>query len=196
MITLNKKNIFTIDKISGNYCSLIPVNLDDAKLIVDLRISRQEFLKKNRISVQSQIDYLLGYQKRNQNKEEIYFKIFDNRLKVDAGVTRITDLNVGPSFGFESGVMFENSLPNLYLDAYFMCLRIGFEYFSKMSSGPWIVDSRNLRMLEIHKRIGMTEVINADDDYVYLSVKRASFEKKIKIYKKMGFGHLGELLNE
>jgi hypothetical protein len=196
MIILNNKNIFSIDKISGNYCSLIPVDLDDAKLIVALRSSRQEFLKKNDISEQSQIDYLLEYQKRYQNKEEIYFKIFDNRLKVDAGVTRITDLNAGSSFGFESGVMFENSTPNLYLDAYFMCLRIGFEYFSKASSGPWIVDNRNFRMLEIHRKIGIAKIINTDDDYVYLSVNKADFEKKIMIYKKMGFGHLGELLND
>ena len=180
-----------MEVIKGNFCSLLPVKIEDAKLIVNLRTSRPDFLKKNILTIESQINYLTKYESRYQSHDEIYFKIFDNRIKKDSGVTRITNLKSINTFGFESGVMYENAGPNLYLDAYFMCLRIGFVYFARTLSDPWIVDKKNKRMLEIHKKIGIAEVVDEDKEYVYLLAYQNLFLEKFESFKKLGFGKLG-----
>ena len=182
-----------MNKIIGNFCTLIPIEVDDAQLLVELRTARSDYLKRGEITLETQTEYLKQYLPRYNQGEEIYFKIFDNTLKIDAGVTRLTQLNKGEYFNFESGVMRNNAAPNLYLDAYFMCLHIGFEYFDKLFSGPWTIDSRNHRMLQLHKKIGMSEDYGTDDKYTYLLATRELYRRNVERYLKLGFGRVENL---
>ena len=186
-------NIFYINKIVGKFCSLIPIEAGDAQLLVDLRSARGDYLRQGEITLESQAAYLKQYLHRYQQGEEIYFKIFDNNLQVDAGVTRLTQLADGEYFNFESGVMRSNAVPNLYLDAYFMCLHIGFEYFNKSFSGPWTIDRRNHRMLQLHKQIGMVEAYDEDERYIYLLATKELYRSNVERYQRLGFGRVGNL---
>jgi hypothetical protein len=181
-------DIFEFKPIKSTFCTLTPVDIRDAQLIVELRSLRQDFLKKSNLTIENQTAYLEGYLQRYKLKEEVYFKISHNESKVEFGVTRITKLTSPDNFGFESGVMFLNCPPNLYLDAYFLCLRLGFDIFEKDYSGPWSVDKNNKRMLSIHKRIGIAEITGEDEDYIYLIADKKKYDMKIGDFMKLGFG--------
>ena len=71
-----------------------PSSLSDAQLILDLR-SRESnnFLRKSSGDINSQIQYLKTYHKRNKLNYEIYYKLKDKTREEFNGVVRITELN-------------------------------------------------------------------------------------------------------
>ena len=184
---LNK--IFNTNPLIGHYCQLHHVELDDSKFIYNLRRSRGKYLKKTS-SLENQEEYLKKYHLRYQNKEEIYFKMFDVSIQKFVGVTRFTELNNPTKFGFESGVMHINANPQIYLDAYFMVLRLGFEVLKKKYSGLWTVDNSNHRMIKLHQKIGIAKTIEVNNKYNILEAHDYDFFDKFPNFERLNFGKL------
>ena len=186
--------LFKTNPLRGNFCHLYHVNTDDAAFILQLRKSRERYLKTIDNNLKSQISYLKQYRKRFDERKEIYYKMYDPKKNLFCGVTRLTKLDSDKDFGFESGVMDINSSPNIYIDAMFMIYRIGFEILKKDSSGPWQVDKKNKRMLDLHKFVGIGKVSHHENDYVILYAKKSDFQKRIDYFKKKKFGKIDDLL--
>ena len=108
-------------------------------------------------------------------------------------MTRLTELSSQESFNFESGVMTESVTPNVYLDAMFMCYRIGFEYLEFEKSGPWRVQKNNKRMLKLHKIVGIGSIKSENDTCKILYADKETFNKRYEHFSKLGFGKLQNL---
>ena len=198
MIAPAKQNkleqLFKANPIKGRFCQLHHVATSDAQFIYDLRTSRGQHLKPIGETVAEQKAYLRSYHGRFAKREEIYFKIFDIKNGSFTGVTRLTMLQDHESFNFESGVMDKNANPNVYLDAMFMCYRIGFDFLGKKSSGPWTVDKGNTRMIQLHKLVNIGKVTGEKGQFCVLHAKKADYHNRCGGFLKMGFGKLGGLL--
>jgi len=120
--------------------------------------------------------------------------LFDPKKNQFCGVTRFTKLQDETNFGFESGVMYEDASPNIYTDAMFMILRMGFEYLERPISGPWTVDVENERMIKLHKLVNIGKVSEITDKYYILYAKQEDYKKNIGNFLNMKFGALGGLL--
>lgn len=188
------KRIFSTNPIKGNFCHLYHVEKSDAQFIYDLRMKRGQYLKAIGAGVAEQEKYLEGYLERFKNGEEIYYKMFDPKKNQFCGVTRFTKLQDETNFGFESGVMYEDASPNIYTDAMFMILRMGFEYLERPISGPWTVDVENERMIKLHKLVNIGKVSEITDKYYILYAKQEDYKKNIGKFLNMKFGALGGLL--
>jgi len=185
--------IFKTIPIKGKYCHLYPVEVEDAKLIFDLRTERGEHLKKIGATVEDQKMYLQKYLVKYEAQEEIYFKMWDWKVKKFVGVTRFTELDNRNKFGFESGVMRTDSAPNIYIDAMFIIMKIGFDFLNKKYSGPWLVDSKNERMIKFHLAIGIAKLLEKNNDYHVFHASRDDYYKKVAKFEKLGFGKITNL---
>ena len=187
------EKLFRTNPIKGNFCHLYHVESEDSEFILRLRKSREQYIKKIDGDIETQNKYLKNYLKRFNNKEEIYYKMYDPMKKTFCGVTRFTNLNKKEYFGFESGVMDIQSSPNIYLDAMFMIYRIGFEFLKRKYSGPWMVDKKNKRMISLHKVINIGKIDSFDDNYVIFYAYREDYQNNINVFLKKNFGEIQDL---
>jgi hypothetical protein len=186
--------IFSTIPIKGQYCHLYPVEISDAKFTYDLRTqSGGDFLKKVGPTVESQRLYLKKYLENYNLKKEIYFKMLDCKTNKFVGVTRFCELDNLTKFGFESGIMLENCAPNIYMDAMFMCFKMGFDLLGRKFSGPWYVDSRNKRMIKFHEKIGIAKLVNQDKLFHTFEAHSEDYFSKVKRFEKLNFGIIKNL---
>tara|TARA_B100000575_G_scaffold265017_1_gene241249 strand:- start:1533 stop:2114 length:582 start_codon:yes stop_codon:yes gene_type:complete len=189
----NINKLFAAKNINGVYCQLHQINLKDAGLIFRLRSSRAEFIETNPRDISQQRDYIKKYLNSFLKKEQIYFKIYDTKLRRFVGVFRLTKLNNKVDFSWESAVFENNCSPNTFLDAMIITYRIGFEYLNRKLCGPWKVKINNKRMMKIHYIMGMTQIVETGQNYFRIQVKSKDYYSKIEKYRKLRFGELGKL---
>lgn len=182
-------------KIETTLAALHPVaprSEHDAQLIINLRSRKHgNFLKSGSNSVVDQLNYLKEYQKRFAAGQEIYFKIWDKSKNAFEGVVRLTELNSGSKYNWESLVVSENCSPMVPIDVMLATYQFGFEYLDKKVCGPWAVDRRHERMMKIHQFISMYNHSNSkplDENYHWIEVKRDAYMKRINRFRAMGFG--------
>ena len=181
--------IFKTIPIKGNFCHLYPVEVDDAEFIFNLRSQTGGgFLNKIGPDVKSQRDYLERYIENYKLKKEIYFKFLDCKSNNFVGVTRFCELDSKNKFGFESGIMLENSAPNIYIDAMFMCFKMGFEFLKREYSGPWLVKNTNLRMIKFHQKIGIAKLIKKDNFFHYFQATNIDYFSRVEKYERLNLG--------
>jgi hypothetical protein len=191
-LNLEHNKLFESKTIIGKTFKLTKINpksIEDAKLIIDLRNRKlNNFLKIGSSSLQDQMNYLSNYKLGFDRGEQIYFKILDIHKNTYDGVVRITELNEIDKFGWESMVVREDISPAVPTDVMLAIYNIGFEKLERKSCGPWEVSKENSRVLQWHKKIGMTEITNEDEEYFYLKVTSKNYFKNIKKYSKFGLG--------
>ena len=193
-IDLVLKKLFNTNPITGSYCKLFHITLNDAELVYNLRNRKNNnYLKKTNGSLSDQKKYLINYFDSFNKYEQIYYKIFDIKSKRYTGVFRITELLNEENYNWESAVFDEDSNPNCFLDTMLMNYRIGFEYLRKKNCGPWEVDRNYNKMMKIHEILKMAKVVDQNEKYFFVNVNHVDYFKNINTYRKMKFGELGGL---
>ena len=189
---LEHKKLFMSKTITGKTFKLTKLNSkseDDANFIINLRNRKlNNFLKISSNSLQDQMKYLTNYQLKFDRGEEIYYKIFDISKNTYNGVVRFTELNGTEKFGYESMVVKEEISPLVPTDVVLAIYSIGFEKLGKESCGPFTVTKKNIRVLKWHEKIGMTEIVNKDENYFYLEVSSKNFFRTIGKFNRIGLG--------
>jgi len=180
--------------ITGTYCEFHHVNIEDSKLIYDLRRKRPEYLRKTSGGLKDQKKYLEKYFHSFARGEQIYYKVFDKKKGSFKGVFRLTNLKGINNFSWESAVFNKDSSPNCFLDTMLMTYRIGFEFLEKRECGPWNVMRNFHRMMEMHSKMKMVQILEENELHFVVSVKSNDYFQNIKKYKKLGFAKLLELL--
>jgi hypothetical protein len=161
----------------------------DANFVIELRNRKlNNYLRTSNISLNDQMNYFKKYQLDFERGEQIYYKIFDVSRNTFNGIVRLTELNKKNKFCYESMVVKENISPMVPTDVVLAIYTIGFEKLFKRSCGPFPVSKKNIRVLDWHKKIGMTEIINEDNEYFYLEISSENYFNTIEKYKKLGLG--------
>lgn len=187
--------LFSTNPVEGNFCSFYHVDINDAEFIYKLRTTRKDsFLKPTSGGVGDQKKYLEGYLQRFNNREEIYYKLYDPKLQKFVGILRLTEIDQDNVFNWQSFVVIEDSSPNVPIDAMLMVYRMGFNYLNRQICGPWEVDKQFIKMIKIHKILDMAKIVSEKDKYYLFSVEHQNYEKNIGKFLKMGYGKLGGLL--
>lgn len=187
--------LFETNVIKGNFCQLHHIEMSDAELIYDLRTNRKDnYLKATLGNVDDQRKYLAGYLNRFYKREEIYYKILDEKTQKFSGILRLTELKNEKVFNWQSFVVYETSSPNMPLDAMMMVYRIGFEFLGREICGSWEVDKEFAKMIKIHNFIQMAKIVGENEKYHLFSIKKSDYFSNIKKFLGMGYGGLGGLL--
>lgn len=168
-----------------------PSSLSDAQLILDLR-SRESnnFLRKSSGDINSQIQYLKTYHKRNKLNYEIYYKLKDKTREEFNGVVRITELNNVNFFNWESLVFSEDCSPMAPIDVMISVYKIGFELLKRSQCGPWDVDKRHKKMMKIHDFCNMYSILSEDENYYHVAVLKKKYLSQISRFEKLGLGNI------
>ena len=188
------KKLFNSPVITGRYCVFHQVQIEDARLIYDLRRERPEHLKRTFGGLKDQKIYLEKYFQSFNLKEQIYYKVYDIKKGSFKGVFRLTGLRGKNNFSWESAVFYKNSSPNCFLDTMLMTYRIGFEFLERKECGPWNVMKTFHRMMEMHSKMKMVQVLEEDELHFIVSVKSKDYFQNINKYRKLGFGKILELI--
>ncbi len=189
---LEHKKLFKAEFVVGKTFRLVMINPDceqDANFVIELRNRKlNNYLSTSNISLNDQMNYFKKYKLDFKRGEQIYYKIFDISKNTFNGVVRLTELNKINKFCYESMVAKENISPLVPTDVVLAIYTIGFEKLFKKNCGPFPVIKKNIRVLDWHKKIGMTEIINEDNEYFYLEISSENYFNNIEKYKKLGLG--------
>ena len=189
---LEHKKIFEAKFVVGKTFRLVMINPyceQDASFVIELRNRKlNNYLRTSNISLNDQMNYFKKYQIDFERGEQIYYKIFDISKNTFNGIVRLTELNKTNKFSYESMVVKENISPVVPTDVVLAIYTIGFEKLFKKYCGPFPVSKKNIRVLDWHKKIGMTEIIDEDNEYFYLEISSENYFNNIEKYKKLGLG--------
>ena len=100
-------------------------------------------------------------------------------------------MNDPSRMGWESLVMELGVKPVCSLDVIFSTYRVCFEGLERPLLGPWRVSRGNERMMEIHQRMGFTEIVKTDSLFWWLVVTSVAYEKRANRFLGLGLGDLG-----
>ena len=187
---VNMENLFSNSAIIvTNKSFLVPVALEDAEFIFNLRKSHEKsFLREGAGSVQGQEDYLSRYISNLPRREEIYYKILNQNGLQPEAVVRLTELQSGVKFNWESLISVPNGDPSIPIDVMMAIYSVGFDFLCKEVCGPWDVDKNHSSMQKIHDRIGMAKICDETEDYYRYQVLKSDFRQKCQKFQKLGFG--------
>ncbi len=189
---IEHKKLFETKYVVGKTFKLVKINSnseEDADFVIALRNRKlNNYLRTSSISLNEQMNYFKKYQLEYDGGEQIYYKIFDISRNSFNGIVRFTELNKVDKFCYESMVVKENISPVVPTDVVLSIYKIGFEKLDKQICGPFPVSKKNTRVLGWHKKLGMTEIINEDNEYFYLEISSKNYFNNIQKYNKLGLG--------
>ena len=189
---LEHKKLFEAKYLVGKTFRLAlidPNSEQDASFVIELRNRKlNNYLRVSNITLNDQMNYFRKYQLDFERGEQIYYKIFDVSNNTFNGIVRFTELNKVGKFCYESMVVKEDISPVVPTDVVLSIYKIGFEKLGKKICGPFPVSKKNTRVLKWHKKIGMTEIINEDNEYFYLEISSKNYFNNIQKYNKLGLG--------
>lgn len=189
---IEHKKLFETKYVAGKTFNLVKINSnseEDASFVIALRNRKlNNYLRTSSISLSQQMNYFKNYQLEYDEGEQIYYKIFDVSKNSFNGIVRFTELNKVGKFCYESMVVKEDISPIVPTDVVLSIYKIGFEKLGKKICGPFPVSKKNTRVLKWHKKIGMTEIINEDNEYFYLEISSKNYFNNIQKYNKLGLG--------
>ena len=189
---IEHKKLFETKYVAGKTFNLVKINSnseEDATFVIALRNRKlNNYLRTSSISLSQQMNYFKNYQLEYDEGEQIYYKIFDVSKNSFNGIVRFTELNKVGKFCYESMVVKEDISPVVPTDVVLSIYKIGFEKLGKKICGPFPVSKKNTRVLKWHKKIGMTEIINEDNEYFYLEISSKNYFNNIQKYNKLGLG--------
>ena len=184
--------LFNTNPIKGNFAHLYHIDVNDSEDILKLRLEKRDdnFLMPTDDSIEKQIEYYHTYKKKFDQKEEIYFKIFDVTRNEFSGFVRLTNINSKVDFNWESAILNKDSTPNLFLETMLMIFKIGFDFLGRDACGPWRVKKDFKKMMKIHSLVGMTEIAFEDEEFYHVQVRNQNYQQKINYYTKKNIGTL------
>ena len=189
---IEHKKLFETKYVAGKTFNLVKINSnseEDATFVIALRNRKlNNYLRTSSISLSQQMNYFKNYQLEYDEGEQIYYKIFDVSKNSFNGIVRFTELNKVGKFCYESMVVKEDISPVVPTDVVLSIYKIGFEKLGKKICGPFPVSKKNTRVLKWHKKIGMTEIINEDNEYFYLEISSKNYFNNVQKYNKLGLG--------
>ena len=189
---IEHKKLFETKYVAGKTFNLVKINSnseEDATFVIALRNRKlNNYLRTSSISLSQQMNYFKNYQLEYDEGEQIYYKIFDVSKNSFNGIVRFTELNKVGKFCYESMVVKEDISPVVPTDVVLSIYKIGFEKLGKKICGPFPVSKKNTRVLKWHKKLGMTEVINEDNEYFYLEISSKNYFNNVQKYNKLGLG--------
>lgn len=189
---LEHKKLFEAKYLVGKTFRLAlidPNSEQDASFVIELRNRKlNNYLRVSNITLNDQMNYFRKYQLDFERGEQIYYKIFDVSNNTFNGIVRFTELNKVGKFCYESMVVKEDISPVVPTDVVLSIYKIGFEKLGKKICGPFPVSKKNTRVLKWHKKLGMTEVINEDNEYFYLEISSKNYFNNVQKYNKLGLG--------
>ena len=189
---IEHKKLFETKYVAGKTFNLVKINSnseEDATFVIALRNRKlNNYLRTSSISLSQQMNYFKNYQLEYDEGEQIYYKIFDVSKNSFNGIVRFTELNKVGKFCYESMVVKEDISPVVPTDVVLSIYKIGFEKLDKKICGPFPVSKKNTRVLKWHKKLGMTEVINEDNEYFYLEISSKNYFNNVQKYNKLGLG--------
>jgi hypothetical protein len=189
---IEHKKIFESKFITGKTFKLAKIDSKDekdAEFVLALRNRKlNNYLQISSITLQEQMNYFNNYQLEYDRGEQIYYKIFDISKGIFNGIVRFTELDKIDKFCYESMVVKEDISPMVPTDVVLSIYKIGFEKLNKKSCGPFPVSKKNIRVLDWHEKIGMTKIIDEDEEYFYLEISTSNYFKNIEKYNKLGLG--------
>lgn len=189
---LEHKKLFEAKYLVGKTFRLAlidPNSEQDASFVIELRNRKlNNYLRVSNITLNDQMNYFRKYQLDFERGEQIYYKIFDVSNNTFNGIVRFTELNKVGKFCYESMVVKEDISPVVPTDVVLSIYKIGFEKLDKKICGPFPVSKKNTRVLKWHKKLGMTEVINEDNEYFYLEISSKNYFNNVQKYNKLGLG--------
>jgi len=74
-----------------------------------------------------------------------------------------------------------------------MIFNIGFDYLDRDVCGPWKVKKGFKKMMKIHEIIGMTEILNENEDFYELIVRKNKYKEKANYFKRKNLGIIENL---
>lgn len=189
---LEHKKLFEAKYLVGKTFRLAlidPNSEQDASFVIELRNRKlNNYLRVSNITLNDQMNYFRKYQLDFERGEQIYYKIFDVSNNTFNGIVRFTELNKVGKFCYESMVVKEDISPVVPTDVVLSIYKIGFKKLDKKICGPFPVSKKNTRVLKWHKKLGMTEVINEDNEYFYLEISSKNYFNNVQKYNKLGLG--------
>lgn len=171
---INSINNYT----KGRTINLKLVEETDAEFLFKLRINKKlnKYLSKIDSSVEDQIRWIKYYKIREFNREEFYFKVFNNKNKEDIGFVRLYNIDYNKNeLTFGSFIMGETKTKYAALEAMVLMMEISFKYL-KMNKVLLDVRKDNEHAKKFYKRFGFTKVRENDLDEFY-ELKKEEYQK-------------------
>ena len=161
------------------------VNINDAKLIFDLRTNKtlSKYLNPTSPKLSDQKKWMEQYFIRNKNNQEYYFKFQFEKQKrfYDVGVARVIKLTKN-NFSFGSWIMKGDSPSWLAIECALSIYEFAFKHKNFKKNLMWM-DLKNKKVIVFHKLMGAKES-HRDKKQLYAYLTLAKY-KKIK--KKLSF---------
>ena len=175
--------------IQTQFCIYTPISREDSSAIIDIRVSNnRSVLNKISGSISQQNSYFDDYEKRFNDRAEIYYKISEPLGKKPLGLVRLTELNEDHRFNFQSLIFKETSPPFMPIDAIFIMYEIGFIKFNKDICGPWMVPREGKKIYNLHKKMDIATEVMANEKFYYFVVTKDRFLERREYFKSLGFG--------
>lgn len=167
----------------------------DLQRVIEIRTQHtNSVLHEIAPSLEEQKKYYRLYKARNADGDEVYYKISDkkNPEKI-CGLVRITELNGGNKFSWESFILDQGTNPIIAYDVMLTIFSLGFELYRKEICGPWDVPKGAKNILLFHKNAGIAEVVGEDDLYLKMHAMKGRFFDRIDYFRGRGMARILDL---
>lgn len=165
----------------GKSINLRLVELSDAKFIYDMRQgSKSKYLSAVNSTVDSQIEWIKEYKKREFKGSEYYF-VIESKNNESLGLVRLYDFR-DDSFCWGSWIIKDGAPPNCSIESVLCVYDFAF-YQLGFTKSHFDVRKDNIKVIAFHKKFGA--IINGEDDEnYYFNFALEDYVKTRKKYAK------------
>ncbi len=167
--------------IKGKSIFLQSVEVTDAQFVLDLRLSRGQYLSATSNDLANQIKWLEDYKKREEQGKEFYFTIcgLDGEKM---GLIRIYNLQKD-NFTWGSWVIKQGSPSFAAIESIMRVHDFGFDQLHYDQS-LFDVRKDNLKLVNFYQNTLKAKFLSSDDQHHYFSYDKATHLENKKKYKK------------
>ncbi|WP_086296451.1 GNAT family N-acetyltransferase [Campylobacter devanensis] len=165
----------------GKNINLRLVEVSDAKFIYDMRQdSKSKYLSVVNSGVESQIEWIKEYKKREFKGSEYYF-VIESKNNESLGLVRLYDFR-GDSFCWGSWIIKDNA-PSCCAIESVLCVYDFAFYELGFKQSHFDVRKDNIKVIAFHKRFGAI-IVSEDDENYYFKFTLEDYIKTRKKYAK------------
>lgn len=168
--------------IKGKNINFRTVQIDDSEFIFNLRQneSKTKFLSKITGTVETQMEWINNYKKRENEKKEFYF-VIESKNKEKLGLVRMYDFR-NNSFCWGSWLIKENSPKTTAIESALQIYEFGF-YNLGFDKSHFDVRKDNNKVISFHKRFG-AKIIKEDKLDYFFNFNKKDYENIKEKYKR------------
>lgn len=167
---------------------------DAAEILKLRRAAPVGSLKPSPTRIEEQVEYLQRYKDRERGGSELYVRATRPGAELAIGYFRLTELQTNGAFNWASLVMARESSISERLDVILCSYALGFALPEKVFCGPFPVRRSNVRVVELHRAMGIAKVMEgfpgSDEECVYFGVDRLDFFGQLPGWQRRGLGKL------